>query len=187
MDELIIKGPAKLEGVVAISKSKNSYLPILAASLLSSGLVKLNELPNLVDIQSKLFLLEKLGAQITRGKKNVIIDCSSINSFEANYELVKTMRASILVLGPLLARFGRARIALPGGCAIGSRPINLHLKFLEKMGATINLNHGYVEAKTSGLVETFVAINFDGRTKIQFSPTSRDAPISLATLMTASK
>jgi UDP-N-acetylglucosamine 1-carboxyvinyltransferase len=139
MDKLIIQGPAKLEGEVRVSRAKNAYLPILAAVLLSDKPVHLKNLPKLRDIKTMLALLERLGVEI-KVKANVTTLCAkNLNSHLATYDLVKTMRASIFVLGPLLSRLGKARVSLPGGCAIGTRPIDIHLKNLEKMNAKIKI------------------------------------------------
>jgi UDP-N-acetylglucosamine 1-carboxyvinyltransferase len=159
VDKLIINGGKKLSGEVTVSGSKNASLPIFVATLLSSGLNEISNVPFLRDINTTIKVLETLGARV-EGNGNVVrIDTSSVNNHEATYELVKTMRASVLVLGPLLARFGKARVSLPGGCAIGARPINLHLKGLAAMGADITLAHGYVEAKAKRLKGA--TINFD--------------------------
>lgn len=151
MDKLIILGGKKLKGEVIISGSKNAALPIMAASLLSSGYCTIRNVPNLRDIMTMGRLLANLGAGFHYEKKRSIIKTGAISVFEAPYDLVRKMRASILVLGPLLARYGRAKVSLPGGCAIGARPINLHLMGLEKMGADIKLDSGYVIAKAKRL------------------------------------
>ncbi|MGC1402955.1 MAG: UDP-N-acetylglucosamine 1-carboxyvinyltransferase [Thermodesulfobacteriota bacterium] len=152
MDRIRIQGGIPLKGKVVLSGAKNAALPIMSACLLTDGWSTLSNLPALRDIQTKKKLLAFLGTRFEEGTEATLgINCSDIERFEAPYDLVKTMRASILVLGPLVARFGRARISLPGGCAIGARPINLHLKGLELMGARINLKHGYVEAKARQL------------------------------------
>ena len=150
MDKLLVEGPTSLSGSVRVSCAKNAYLPILAAVLLNPKKIVLNDLPNLRDIDTMGKLLGNLGVKITKKKNWTEFDASTITSLEATYALVKTMRASILVLGPLLARFKRAKVSLPGGCAIGSRPIDLHLSNLEKLGAQIELKGGYVEATTQG-------------------------------------
>ena len=151
MDKLIIKGGKKLTGEVTVSGSKNAALPIFISTILAPGLNEISNVPFLRDINTTIKLLETIGAAV-EGKGNIVrIDTSTVNSHEATYELVKTMRASVLVLGPLLARFGRARVSLPGGCAIGARPINLHLKGLAALGADISLSHGYVEARAKRL------------------------------------
>ncbi len=159
MDKLIIKGGKKLKGDVTVSGSKNAALPIFVATILAPGINQISNVPFLRDINTTIKVLESLGAKVHGSGHIVKIDTSSINSHEATYELVKTMRASVLVLGPLLARFGKARVSLPGGCAIGARPINLHLKGLQALGAEIVLEHGYVEAKCKRLKGA--RINFD--------------------------
>ncbi len=151
MDKLIIKGGKPLKGEVRISGAKNAALPIMTASILSSGKNTIYNIPNLMDVKTMGRLLSNMGAKFDHKDGLVTIDSSSINNFEAPYDLVKTMRASVLVLCPLVARFGRARVSLPGGCAIGARPINLHLIGLEKMGAKIQLESGYVIAKATRL------------------------------------
>jgi UDP-N-acetylglucosamine 1-carboxyvinyltransferase len=159
LDKLIIKGGKKLTGDVTVSGSKNAALPIFISSLLAPGTQEIRNVPFLRDINTTIKVMETLGAKIEGNGNIVKIDTSRIDNHEATYELVKTMRASVLVLGPLLARLGRARVSLPGGCAIGARPINLHLKGLEAMGAEIHLTHGYVEAKARRLKGA--RINFD--------------------------
>ncbi|NVN92590.1 MAG: UDP-N-acetylglucosamine 1-carboxyvinyltransferase [Desulfuromonadales bacterium] len=159
MDKLIIKGGIKLKGDVQVSGSKNAALPILISSILAPGVNEIRNVPFLRDINTTIKVLESLGARVEGRGHEVTVDTSGINSHEATYDLVKTMRASVLVLGPLLARFGRARVSLPGGCAIGARPINLHLKGLQALGAEIVLEHGYVEAKAKRLKGA--RINFD--------------------------
>ena len=152
MDKIRIQGGIPLKGKVALSGAKNAALPIMSATLLTDGWSTLSNLPALRDIQTEKKLLSFLGASFEeRPEATLRINSSKIDRFEAPYDLVKTMRASILVLGPLVARFGRARVSLPGGCAIGARPINLHLAGLESMGARIDLKHGYVEAKARHL------------------------------------
>lgn len=159
MDKLIICGGKKLRGKVTISGAKNAALPIMAASLLSSGYSIIKRVPNLRDIMTMGRLLANLGAGFHYENGRVIINTEQIRVYEAPYDLVRTMRASILVLGPLLANFGRAKVSLPGGCAIGARPINLHLMGLEKMGAVIKLEGGYVIASAKRLRGT--SIYFD--------------------------
>jgi len=151
MDKLIINGGISLNGEIRIAGAKNSALPILAASLLTRETVQVRNLPHLYDITTMLELLGCMGVEpIIDEKLSVEIDSSSINSFSAPYELVKTMRASILVLGPLLARHGQAEVALPGGCAIGSRPVDLHITALQAMGAQIVVEDGYIKATVDG-------------------------------------
>ena len=151
MDKLIINGGIPLNGEIRIAGAKNSALPILAATLLTQDAVQVRNLPHLYDITTMLELLGCMGVQpVIDEKLSVEIDSSTITSFSAPYELVKTMRASILVLGPLLARYGQAEVALPGGCAIGSRPVNLHISALEAMGAQIIVEDGYIKAAVNG-------------------------------------
>ena len=163
MEKLLIKGGKSLRGTVKCAGAKNAALPMIAATILSSENVILKNLPYLQDITTMFELLGSMGAKIVLNE-NMDFDISSNNldDTEARYELVKTMRASILVLGPLVARYGRARIALPGGCAIGSRPVNFHLDALEQLGAKIILRNGYIEATANELVGT--KIKFDGIT-----------------------
>ena len=151
MDKIIIEGGHSLKGEVRISGAKNAALPILVSSLLADGWNTYTNVPDLKDIESTLLLLENLGAKIERKKDTVRIDASGLNNPEASYDLVRKMRASILVLGPLLARLKEARVSLPGGCAIGARPINLHLKGLARLGATIEVEHGYIKASVDCL------------------------------------
>ena len=148
MDKLIIQGGFKLNGEVTISGAKNAALPILCASLLAETPLNLTSVAALKDIDTTIKLLGMMGVKITRDADKVSLDASEVQSFEATYEMVKTMRASILVLGPLLARFGNARVSLPGGCAIGSRPVDLHIKGLQAMGAAIHITNGYIQAST---------------------------------------
>jgi len=151
MDKLIINGGVSLEGEIRIAGAKNSALPILAATLLTHETVQICNMPHLYDITTMLELLGCMGVQpIVDEKLNVEVNSSTIEHFAAPYELVKTMRASILVLGPLLTRYGLAEVALPGGCAIGSRPVNLHISALEAMGANILVEDGYIKASVSG-------------------------------------
>lgn len=148
MDKLIIEGGAKLNGEIAVSGAKNAALPILCAALLAETPLHLTSVAALKDIDTTLKLLDTMGVKVSRNADKVSLDASDVTSFEATYEMVKTMRASILVLGPLLARFGSARVSLPGGCAIGSRPVDLHIKGLQAMGAAIHITHGYIQAST---------------------------------------
>ncbi|MDH5324523.1 MAG: UDP-N-acetylglucosamine 1-carboxyvinyltransferase [Gammaproteobacteria bacterium] len=152
MDKLIISGGAKIQGEVRISGAKNAALPILAATLLAEGRMMVGNVPHLQDVTTTMELLGAMGVHLVIDEKlNIETDVSTINSFSAPYELVKTMRASILVLGPLLSRFGRAEVSLPGGCAIGSRPVNLHVQGLQAMGADIVIENGYIKAKAKRL------------------------------------
>jgi len=152
MDKLIITGGAQLSGELRISGAKNAALPILAATLLCEHPVSVGNIPHLHDITTTMQLLGQMGIHLTIDERmNIEVDSSTITKFEAPYELVKTMRASILVLGPLLARFGKAHVSLPGGCAIGTRPVDIHIDSLIKMGADIQVNSGYIHAKASRL------------------------------------
>lgn len=151
MDKIIIEGGRSLKGDVEISGSKNAALPILVSSLLVDGPCTFNNVPDLKDIQSIIMLLKDLGANIEKNGTTVQIDASGLNNYEASYDLVRKMRASVLVLGPLVARLKKARVSLPGGCAIGERPVDFHLKGLSRLGADIELTHGYIEAKTDQL------------------------------------
>ena len=152
MDKLIVTGGIPLRGEISISGAKNAALPVLVASLLTNETVSIGNVPHLQDITTTMELLGRMGVRLVVGDKMVIeADSSQNTSVRAPYELVKTMRASILVLGPLLARFGEAEVSLPGGCAIGSRPVNLHIKGLQAMGAEINLEGGYIRARAKRL------------------------------------
>jgi len=151
LEKIVIKGGVPLSGEVQVSGAKNSALPLLFATLLADGVSEICNVPHLRDVSTAVKLLRELGAEVTHEADCIQVDARKIQSIEASYDLVKTMRASVLVLGPLLARFGHARVSLPGGCAIGARPINLHLKGFEALGAQINLDHGYVEATADNL------------------------------------
>ena len=146
MDYLSITGPSRLGGEVEISGAKNAALPLIAATLLCDRPVTIDNVPDVADIRTLLKLFGKLGSRFTFDDHTLVIDNEEITNTTATYDIVKTMRASILVLGPLLARFGRCEVSLPGGCAIGQRPIDLHLKALEQMGAVIEIKNGYVVA-----------------------------------------
>jgi len=147
MDKLLIRGGRPLRGEVRISGAKNAALPELCAALLTADPVTLENVPRLQDVATMVRLIENMGVQVVRDGERVSIDASRLSSPEAPYELVKTMRASVLALGPLLARFGEATVSLPGGCAIGSRPVDQHIKGLQQMGAEIVVEHGYMIAK----------------------------------------
>lgn len=153
MEKFIIEGGERLIGTVTVSGAKNAALPLMAASLLCEGENTFTNVPNLKDIDTFKELLAYMGCKISHdaGKRILKIDSANVSRFEAPYELVKTMRAAIVVLGPLLARFKSARVSLPGGCAIGARPVNLHLSGLEKMGADVKIEHGYIDVKASRL------------------------------------
>ena len=155
MDKFVIRGGNPLLGTVRVSGAKNAALPAMAAAILTDEPVILENIPQVRDIETTRKLLAAMGAEVElgygRAQHRTTLCCSNLTSPEASYELVKTMRASTLVLGPLVARCGRARVSLPGGCAIGSRPIDLHIKGLERLGATITQDHGYVEASAKRL------------------------------------
>ncbi len=152
MDRLIVSGGKPLRGEIRISGAKNAALPVLVASLLTDKPLRIGNVPHLQDITTTMELLGRIGVRLVVDEKMVVeADASNVTSLRAPYELVKTMRASILVLGPLLARFGEAEVSMPGGCAIGSRPVNLHIKGLEAMGAEIEIKEGYVKARAGRL------------------------------------
>src|SRR3990167_1597384 len=154
MDKLVIQGGVALNGTILISGAKNAVLPILAATLLTDQKVVVHHIPQLRDVATTITLLEKMGVQITSDDSTrLTIDASRVCDLRAPYELVKTMRASILVLGPLLARFHRAEVSLPGGCAIGPRPVDVHIAGLKKMGATIDVRDGYIYASIHGRLQ----------------------------------
>jgi UDP-N-acetylglucosamine 1-carboxyvinyltransferase len=147
MDKFVVEGKVRLEGTVEISGSKNASLPIMVAALLAPGETKINRVPRLRDVHTLARLIEMLGARIEWEGNSLLIDTSELTSTEAPYDLVKTMRASIYVLGPLLARAQKARVSLPGGCAWGPRPVDLHLRGMAALGARIEINEGYIEAE----------------------------------------
>src|SRR3982751_4910505 len=155
MDKLVIRGGNPLLGTIRVSGAKNAALPAMAAALLTDEPVILENIPQVRDIETTRKLLAAMGAEVElgygRAQHRTTLCCRNLTSAEASYEPVKTMRASTLVLGPLVARCGHARVSLPGGCAIGSRPIDMHIKGLESLGAAITQDHGYVEAKTKRL------------------------------------
>ena len=160
MDKLLIEGGATLSGNVTISGAKNAALPILAGTLLATETVVLSNVPHLKDVTTMLSLLQMMGVQVTvDDHMTVEVDASDVSSREAPYELVKTMRASILVLGPLLARFGEADVSLPGGCAIGARPINLHVAGLQAMGADVLVENGFIKARAERLKGTHIVFD----------------------------
>ena len=155
MNKLMINGGIMLEGDVRISGAKNAVLPILAATLLAEGPATIENVPHLHDVTTTVELLGCMGVMVSIDEKlSVEVDCSTIENYTAPYHMVKTMRSSILVLGPLLARFGEAEVSLPGGCAIGSRPVDLHIKGLQDMGAEIDVSNGYIHAKAKRLKGT---------------------------------
>ena len=151
MDKLVIEGGLPIKGEVIISGAKNAALPILISSLLSDETLNLKNVPSLQDIETCIDLLSALGVRVKRQGNECFLDANDVNNFDAPYDLVKTMRASILVLGPLLAKYGEAKVSLPGGCAIGSRPVDIHIKGLELMGAKIIIDKGYISASTAQL------------------------------------
>lgn len=152
MDKIQINGGRKLYGEVSISGAKNAALPLIASAILVNGKTSFTNVPDLMDIKSIKLLLEDLGAVCKSSEGYLEIDGTHIHKIEAEYDLVRKMRASILVLGPLVARFGHAKVSMPGGCAIGARPVNMHLSGLEALGAEITMDHGYIEAKANRLI-----------------------------------
>jgi UDP-N-acetylglucosamine 1-carboxyvinyltransferase len=161
MDKIRIYGGIPLEGEVIISGAKNAALPLIAATLLTHKPVKLSNIPHLKDVTTMLNLLGQMGTKFTFDEKNHIsFECDDITTYTAPYDLVKTMRASILVLGPLLGRYGKAKVSLPGGCAIGARPVNLHISALQALGATIKVEDGYIHASCNGRLKG-TTIDFD--------------------------
>ncbi len=152
MDQIQINGDRKLEGEVTISGAKNAALPLIASAILVEGACEFFNVPHLMDIRSIKLLLEDLGARCTFDDHVMTVDGSGIHKIEAEYDLVRKMRASILVLGPLVARFGHAKVSMPGGCAIGARPVDMHLTGLEALGADIHIDHGYIEARADRLI-----------------------------------
>jgi len=162
VDKILIRGGERLIGEVEVSGSKNATLPMFAASLLVEGSNLFHNVPNLMDVRTIVRVLKNLGVKVSQEERMYRIDATEVSNHEAPYDLVKTMRASILVLGPLVARMRKASVSLPGGCAIGARPINLHLMGLEAMGAKIELLHGYIEAKADRLKGA--PISFDNPT-----------------------
>ncbi|HEY4542235.1 MAG TPA: UDP-N-acetylglucosamine 1-carboxyvinyltransferase, partial [Noviherbaspirillum sp.] len=151
MDKLLITGGKRLSGDITISGAKNAALPILCAGLLTADTVQLSNVPHLQDVNTMLKLLLQMGLRAEQDGDRLTLSGRAIDKCEAPYEMVKTMRASILVLGPLLARFGEAKVSLPGGCAIGSRPVDQHIKGLQAMGAEIHIEAGYIHAKAKKL------------------------------------
>src|SRR5260221_8005419 len=151
MDKIIIEGGKALKGEATVGGSKNASLPIMVAALLADGPSRIEGVPRLKDVETMTQVLETLGAKASQEGSTLHVDATGLSKWEAPYDLVRTMRASIYVMGPLLARLGRARVSLPGGCAIGQRPIDFHLKGFEALGAKITLKHGYVEASAKKL------------------------------------
>jgi UDP-N-acetylglucosamine 1-carboxyvinyltransferase len=160
LDKLLIDGGATLSGKVTISGAKNAALPILAGTLLATKPVTVRNVPHLKDVTTTIALLQTMGVQITIDDQlNVEVDASNVTKLEAPYDLVKTMRASILVLGPLVARFGRADVSLPGGCAIGARPVNLHVSGLQALGAEVNVENGFIKARAERLIGAHIVFD----------------------------
>lgn len=160
IEKIHIQGGTSLQGSLKVNGSKNAVLPILAGSLLTEEHCQIDDVPNLADVATMIALLDGLGAKVVRSSKSVAINASSMSSYEAPYEMVRKMRASFLIMGPLLARMGKARISLPGGCAIGTRPIDLHLKGFANMGAEIICGHGFIEARAKRLKGALVYLDF---------------------------
>ncbi len=160
MDKIVVRGGRRLVGEVEVAGAKNAALPILFATLLSDRPCVVRNIPDVVDVRTALRLLRDLGADVEQRGADVTIQARELTSSEAPYELVKTMRASFLVLGPLLARVGRARVSQPGGCAIGGRPVNLHLHALQQLGAEVELVHGYAEARSGRLRGAHIQLDF---------------------------
>ena len=148
MDRLLIRGGRRIEGSVQVRGAKNAALPQIAAALLGSGRLELTNVPEVTDVDTMIALMQEFGVVSTRGAgRALVLDASAARNAQAPYDMVRKMRAGILVLAPLLARFGSARVSLPGGCAIGARPIDLHLKALDALGAEVNIESGYIHAR----------------------------------------
>jgi UDP-N-acetylglucosamine 1-carboxyvinyltransferase len=160
MDKLIVTGPVKLNGSVHISSAKNATLPILVATLLCPYPVVFDSIPDLMDVGTIIKILESMGIKMSKNGNELTADASTLDNQHADYSLVKTMRASVLVLGPLLARYGVASVSLPGGCAIGARPVDIHLMGMEKLGAEIQIENGYIKAKCKKLIGATITLPF---------------------------
>jgi len=160
LDKIIVSGGNRLEGKLTISGAKNAVLPIIVGSLLSTGKCKIQDVPQLADVRTICEVLEMLGAKVDFQGNILNIDSSEITNYEAPYEYVRKMRASVLIMGPLLARLGKVKISMPGGCAIGTRPIDLHLKGLEALGARVSMDHGNIEARAEKLKGTKIYLDF---------------------------
>lgn len=160
MDKLLVNGPCKLQGSVYVSSAKNATLPILVATLLCPYPVTFESIPDLMDVSTIIKILQSMGLEITKNKTELIVNANLVNNQHADYSLVKTMRASVLVLGPLLARYGVASVSLPGGCAIGARPVDIHLMGMEKLGADIKIENGYIKAKCTKLKGATITLPF---------------------------
>ena len=174
MQKILIEGGVPLSGEVRISGAKNAVLPILCATLLADGPVVVRNVPRLHDVATTARLLQQLGAAIERDGEVMRVDARGVDSHVAPYELVKTMRASVLVLGPLLARFGEAEVSLPGGCAIGSRPVDLHIKALQALGADITVEAGFIKARAARLRGGHVRFDTVSVCLLYTSPSPRD-------------
>ncbi len=159
MDNFVIEGGIPLSGTVACSGAKNSALPLMAAALLTDGVTVLNNIPDLQDIRTMAMVLRVIGADVRFDNDRLTIDCSHCNFWEAPYELVRKMRASFYVLGPLIARFGQAKVSLPGGCALGPRPVDLHLKAMQQLGCDISIEDGYAVATVGKLIGTHIHLD----------------------------
>ncbi|HXH32447.1 MAG TPA: UDP-N-acetylglucosamine 1-carboxyvinyltransferase [Bacteriovoracaceae bacterium] len=160
MDKLLIQGPCVLQGNVTVSSAKNATLPILVATLLCPYPVTFRNIPDLMDVGTIIKLIQSMGVKITQNTSEHVFDATTLTNQHADYALVKTMRASVLVLGPLLARYGKATVSLPGGCAIGARPVDIHLMGLEKMGASIQIENGYIKAEAKRLKGCVIHLPF---------------------------
>lgn len=160
MDKLLVEGPARLSGSVQISSAKNATLPILVATLLCPYPVKFVDIPDLMDVGTILKILQSMGLKVSKNGNELTADATTLDNQHADYALVKTMRASVLVLGPLLARYGVASVSLPGGCAIGARPVDIHLMGMEKLGAEIQIENGYIKAKCTKLKGATITLPF---------------------------
>lgn len=160
MDKLLVKGPCTLKGTVNTSSAKNATLPILVATLLCPYPVKFESIPELMDVSTIIKILQSLGLKVSKSGNLTTLDATTLDNQHADYSLVKTMRASVLVLGPLLARYGKASVSLPGGCAIGARPVDIHLMGMEKLGAKIEIENGYIKAHADKLVGTTITLPF---------------------------
>jgi UDP-N-acetylglucosamine 1-carboxyvinyltransferase len=159
MDKLLIKGPVELKGEVTVSSAKNATLPILVATILCPYPIKFDGIPELMDVSTILKLLQSMGVKVNKDE-SMTLDASELTNQHADYSLVKTMRASVLVLGPLLARYGKASVSLPGGCAIGARPVDIHLMGMEKLGAKIEIENGYIKAVATKLKGAVITLPF---------------------------
>lgn len=182
MQKLLIQGGNKLNGEVRISGAKNAALPIMCASLLSADDVHLSNLPDMHDVATMAKLLQQMGVSVAFAPQGATFNASKVDKLEAPYDMVKTMRAAILVLGPLLTRFGEARVSLPGGCAIGSRPVDLHIKGLQAMGAEIHIEHGYIHAtakRLQGARICFDVVSVTGTENLMMAATLADGVTTL--------